>query len=113
MGLPVSQPFGDNQAYDFITDHNGLLKRVQVKGITYRYEQDDSYRFHAVRGNNVKTQYTKEDVDVIAAYVFECNAWYLIDIKDLRSTTVRLYPHRYNAKGFYEDAHERWNKLYE
>ena len=38
-GIPISLPYGDNQRYDLIIDHNNKLSKVQIK--TCLKDKDD------------------------------------------------------------------------
>lgn len=111
MNLTVSQPFADNSPYDFITDANGVLKRVQVKGVFTKQEDKDCYKFTAARNDG--SIYKAEEVDLIAAFVPDHNSWYIIPVSKLRAAGVRLYPHRDNPAGFYEEFTENWSALYD
>ncbi len=81
MGHVVSKPYGDSAAFDFIVGSSGKLKRVQVRS-TYtenargRYSVDAD---HSANGNN--RPLTKNDVDLLAAYIVPEDTWYFIPVE--------------------------------
>lgn len=119
-GFVVSKPFGDNAKYDYITEKNSILKRIQVKSTASM--QDNRYKITCGSGLGSKKIYNNKEIDVLAAYVFDCNCWYLIPIKNLNSITISLYPNSDDVEYFknnccrdyylrYEEYRNKWNIL--
>lgn len=88
-GIIVSKPYGDNQLYDFISEHNGKMKRVQVKSTT-RYESGAWTATVKKYGNNGKSmKYEPNDFDVLAVLV-SADTWYLIPLYEINRSSIRL-----------------------
>lgn len=80
-GFRVSKPWGERDPYDAITDWNGTLCRVQVKA-TERLSKDQGYMVHATSYvDNKIVGLTKEQIDVLAAYLAPENAWYIVPVE--------------------------------
>lgn len=110
-GYIVSKPFGDNTKYDFIVDSGKKLSRVQVKSVGVRDTaiRANRYRVLASHGKNNKQPYTKDQIDVLVAYVIPLNSWYIIPVEELKSISLSLFPHRPTTnKGMYEIFKGRW-----
>jgi len=91
-GYTVSQPFDDNQRYDFIIDDNGNLERIQVK--TARYD-DGCVIFDCANSvaNTVKTSkktYTPDEIDAFIVYSPDIDEFYRIDVEDANKSSMRL-----------------------
>jgi hypothetical protein len=116
-GIGVAKPYGDSFPYDFLTQHGKRLLRVQVKSC-FSGERDGTNGFNITvarsRGHG-KIQYEVGDIDFIAAYVAECDAWYLIPMKEVgQKKSIRLYPAETNHRkgsGLYEQYREAWHLL--
>lgn len=95
-GIFVSQPEGDYLPYDSITDTRLGLKRVQVKGTSYR--AGSGYKV-------VISSYSPNAFDFMALYVDvpDFRTWYVFPKKISGSaTTIKLFPHNPTSKGKYE-----------
>ena len=98
-GFLVSQPIYDN-GYDLITDHKGVLKRVQVKTTsgTDDHQRRSKLKFFALRGtgfnqNNPKKPYGKGIVDVFVFYNTKLNAIFVVPTEKLpRTMSVYFAP---------------------
>lgn len=119
-GITVSKPFGDNQKYDFITDNNGRLKRVQVKSVSTKTKTSTKrkkYRPLIAHGRNTKKLYTKNQVDLICIFIIPEDVFYLVPIEKVNVIRLTLYPNgNFNKKhhrgaGKYEEFKEAWNLL--
>ena len=106
MGLTVNIPIDDKNPYDFVTELNGTLNRVQVKSA--RKEKNGSYKVTTSRGYKKKVLYTKEDIDFFAINLEDWDGWMIIPVLaiDKITTTIRLTDKRY--VGVYMD---RWDLL--
>ncbi len=106
--LIIAKPFGQFQKFDFITEFNGILKRVQVKSIAHKKVErgirKNKYGCHVAYNKawNKKEKYTKKDVDVVACYILPLDLWYLIPIEDIDGFQVTLSPEIKNTKNKYE-----------
>ena len=111
MGFIISKPFGDNSKYDFIVDSHQCLYKVQVKSVGVRdtTSRANRYRVAAAHDSNCKHSYTKDQIDILVAYVIPCNAWYIIPVEALASVSLSLFPHREgNKSGYYEKYLSAW-----
>ncbi len=109
LGFTVSKPWGDSAPYDFIVEGGHRLLRVQVKSVTHA--RRGAYRFTACRGSSGKVPYSPREVDILAAYVFAEDAWYLIPIRAVgRRKMITLCPHRPSRRRF-EKYREAWHLL--
>jgi hypothetical protein len=113
LGFTVSKPWGDNSKYDFIVDNGSRLIRVQVRSVSTPYE--NAFRISTAFGNNTKTPYGPEDIDLLAAYVEPRNAWYLIPVEAFAPVaTIWLFPHRTSRRSHrFERFREAWGLLEE
>ena len=107
QGVIVSAPFGDSCEYDFVTDFNGNLSRVQIKSVWTKNTIKDRYATKVGKGKH-KDFY--DHVDVIAIYVDYKNTWYLIPTAEVEGKNICLYPHR-KSDGMYERFRESWEVL--
>lgn len=105
-GGKISKPFSHNYRYDFVTDFNGTLKRVQVKSSNADHSKWKKNRYGAHKVNSI---YSKKDVDVLA--VFALGTWYLIPVEEITGKGVWVYPYSNDSKGKYEQYKRTWNIL--
>lgn len=85
-GISCSKPFSGRSAYDFITEINGVLYKVQVK--TTRHGK---VHFSRGTGSSVKkkTPYTDKDVDFFACLNAVNGVWTIVPYsKTLKSIRV-------------------------
>ncbi|MCU1300069.1 MAG: endonuclease [Candidatus Sulfotelmatobacter sp.] len=108
-GLIVAKPYGDSRRYDFITDAGKRLRRVQVKSSTCRAGR--GYRINASARRHSRATYTAADIDFLIGYVIPRNAWYVVPVAELRSTTFLVYPDGCKRGGLYEQFREAWHFL--
>lgn len=105
-GYGVSQPFDDNQRYDFIVDADGDLYRVQVK--TARSgSSNETIRFDC--SNSVANtsevshkEYTSEQIDSFIVYSPDLDKFYWVNVEETPSRDMTLRykdPKGGNAKG--------------
>lgn len=90
LGLVISKPYGDNQKYDFITDHNGVLNRVQVKSVGVK-NKNRCYVGHMQHGHDSKLKYETGDYDIAAILIIPEEVWYIIPSDKISSTKIRLF----------------------
>jgi len=108
LGCHVSKPYGDSAPYDFLVDMRGTLKRVQVKSVAFK----DGKNFHITAGHGLKKRaYHTGELDLIAAYIIPCDAWYIIPLAALGGVrAVWFAPHRPSRRKF-ECFREAWHLL--
>lgn len=89
-GIPVCQPYGDNERYDIVIELPVGFKKVQIKTariyrevVVFKTSSSESHR-----GNGCKSY--KGEIDFFATYCPELNQCYLIPIEEATSTEMRL-----------------------
>lgn len=107
-GLTVLKPHGDSARYDVVVDNGARLLRVQVKSTSHlangAYRCCYTTRYRA---------YSANDFDILAAYVFPYDAWYIIPSSAVPPGRVKvdLYPHRPRGRRLYDSYREAWRLL--
>lgn len=105
LGYIVSKPLTQISKYDFVLDVNGRLFKIQVKSTSSKFPANGkSYAYNAVTcsGRSVKRFYSNKQVDYVAIHVVPLDTWYLIPIDEIKTKTIKLYPHRENCDMKYE-----------
>jgi len=105
LGLAVSRPLGDNQAFDFHVESRLGTFRVQVKSAWKLWSGRYTVRF------NKGTDSTRSGYDVLVAYVAPLDVWYVVPASAVNKRWLMLYPHRPNSKAKYEKYLEGWRTL--
>lgn len=110
LGGRISKPYGDSSKYDFITDFNGVLNRVQVKSA---YNHKNRYAINCFYGGKKKHKnYDSNDIDLIAAYVSDLGVWYIIPVEALKNrSSLALFTKVENSKSKTEIYRQNWNLL--
>ena len=103
--LMVSKPWGDSAPYDLMVEHQGHIRRVQVKSTSYKH--DGAYKCH-VTANGVS--YPHNHLDFIAAYVIPTDTWYIIPIKAV-GTQIHLRLNPQSKRSKYDRYKEAWRLL--
>lgn len=95
-GYTVSVPEGDDDPYDCIIEKDGFLRTVQVKATRKRDTRGykDEYVCGTCRGRGCNVMYDTKRVDLFAIHVVPVDAWYLIPAEKIKSTGIRVYPHK-------------------
>ena len=107
MGFGVAKPWGERGRYDFIVDTQERLWRVQVKS-AHRASAEGGYTIHA-HGNDGRRPYTKDEIDVLVAYVVPENAWYVVPIEAFQGfSSMKLFPSSKRRRSRYERYREAW-----
>ncbi len=107
LGLHLSKPWGEVMPYDFVVECRGRFVRVQVKSTMF---EDRGGYSCTVRGSD--GPYEGDPFDVLAAYVFQEDAWYIIPaVLVVGQGSIALYPEMEDAK--YEPYREAWHLLKE
>ena len=109
LRLLVAKPWGDSSRYDFIVDSGRALLRVQVKSTG---SLCDGYRYAvAAHGSDPSVPYSKDDIDILVAYVPPEAAWYIVPVEVFTPRThFWLYP-RGEHNGQFECYREAWSLL--
>lgn len=108
-GFSVSQPVVDSLKYDFIVEGKNLYK-VQVKTTSQPIKgKNNAYKFFTSHGSKGKRAYFINDVDIIVLYILPLEIFYIVPIKEINSTTCRVYPLKENHK--YNKYKEAWHYL--
>jgi len=128
LGLKVARPHGDSARFDVIVEGGGKLHRVQVKSTTQKRRDDyqcrcswssttpglktarDSNAARPVRRPQAQ-QYSKEDIDFVAAYVVPEDAWFIIPTSDLPTKVMYLPPRKRAERSRYGSFLEAWPLL--
>jgi hypothetical protein len=108
----VSKPWGDSDRYDAVTDWKGILKRVQVRA-TESLVSGVSYAVHASVYDGKKiVGLTKKDIDVLAAYIFPKNIWYIVPVERfMPRKNLWFYPDGSVKGAMFEEFREAWEWL--
>lgn len=91
-GFSISQPFDDNQRYDFIADDGSNLYRIQAK--TARLK-DDKIKFDCANSvaNTIemtKKTYTDKQIDAFVVYSPNLDNLYWVPVNDAPKTCMTL-----------------------
>lgn len=108
LGFQVAKPYGDSERFDFIVSWDRLLWRVQVKST--RTAQHGVYEVSAHGCWGGRDIYTKDEIDLIVAYVVPEDAWYVIPIEATRGRKRLCLHPNVPRKPFYkyENYREAW-----
>lgn len=103
MGFPVARIWGDSDSFDVLVGMGRTFWRVQVKcAACYTKGQ-----YLAKAGSN-KRNYTKDDIDFLAAHVAPLDIWYIVPIEAFEGKSmVHLCPDG-RGKAKYEKYREAW-----
>jgi hypothetical protein len=82
LGFGVAKPYGDSERFDFILSRDGRLWRVQVKST--RTAKRGVYEISAHGCWGAHDIYTKDEIDLIVAYVVPLDVCYIIPIEATR-----------------------------
>lgn len=123
-GAVVSQPLGDNSAYDLIVDVNGNLHRIQCKrgGLEVKQGDDGTVEKWSVSAQKpgTKTAYTLKEVDFIVSLCGE--RWYIWKITEHKNKdkdgklmgfpkSIKTYPGANPNKYEMEWGRDNWFSL--
>jgi len=108
----VSKPWGDSDRYDAITDWKSFLSRVQVR-TTESLVNGVSYAVHASVHDGTKiVGLTKKDCDVLAAYIFPRDIWYIVPVEKFSPRkNLWFYPDGTIKGAMFEEYREAWHWL--
>jgi len=107
MGFGVAKPWGERGRYDFIVDTKERLWRVQVKS-AHHASAEGGYTIHA-HGNDGSRPYTKDEIDLLVAYVVPEDVWYVIPVEAFQEfTSMKLFPSSKRRRSRHERYREAW-----
>jgi hypothetical protein len=96
-GFATAKPYGDSRRYDFILDVGRRLWRVQVKSSSAK--QYGSYMVNLQRNANGETVfYAASEIDFVVAYVFPCEAWFVIPVEAIAGRKTAKFCLHGNAR---------------
>ena len=109
MGFLVSKPWGDSDRYDFIVDGGGKMWRVQVRSTEHPFGPR-GYAVHAsVMVGRECVGLTKEDIDVIVAYLVPLDLWYVVPVEAfVPRKNLWFYPMGSKKGAMFEKFREAW-----
>lgn len=81
-GYVVLIPWGGIERYDFAVDINGLIKKVQVKTARLREGVVRFPGYSVDLKSQKRRKYTKEEIDLFAAYCPDNEKVYLLDVNE-------------------------------
>ena len=102
-GLAVSVPDGDHLPYDLVVEGERGLRRVQVKGTTYKEPKGGAYKLIVGHGPS-KLGYDAGSFDFLGAYVDapDVRCWYVIPPATFGAVRgLKFYPHVPASRGKY------------
>jgi len=109
-GFGVSKPWGDSDRYDAVTDWDGTLSRVQVRA-TEHPVKERGYMVHAsVEAGEASVGLTDNDIDVLAAYIFPEDIWYIVPVEHF-VPLKNLWFSPGSKKAKFEKFREAWDWL--
>jgi hypothetical protein len=110
-GFATAKPYGDSRRYDFIVDTGRRLWRVQVKSSSAL--QYGSYMVNLQRNTNGEVVfYEAWEIDFVVAYVFPCEAWFVIPIEAIYGRkTAKLCLHGNARSGTLGKYWEAWGLM--
>jgi len=108
LGFGVAKPYGDSDRFDFIVSWDRRLWRVQVKSTRTAHRRVYEIGAHGCWGGH--DIYTKDEIDLIAAYVVPEDTWYVIPIEATRGRKrLCLHPNVPRRACYkYEKYREAW-----
>ncbi|MBZ5648705.1 MAG: hypothetical protein LAN37_15960 [Acidobacteriia bacterium] len=105
LGLQISKPLGENQAFDFHVQSRLGTFRVQVKSAW------KVARHHYLVCLTPSTLNKSSGYDVLVVYIAPLDAWYVIPAAAVEKRWLMLYPHIAKSNARYERYLEGWRTL--
>jgi hypothetical protein len=103
LDFRIAKPWGDSDSYDVLVGMGRGFWRVQVKRAPYLRQGQYVAQAGGHSGN-----YTKEDIDFIAAHVIQQNLWYIVPIEAFEGRTMLHFHPKPQSKSKYEKYREAW-----
>jgi hypothetical protein len=109
LGFGVAKPYGESERFDFIVRSGRHLWRVQVKSTRSARHRGYGISAQGCRRRTLDV-YTKNEIDLLVAYVIPDDAWYVIPIEVTNGCqSLRLYPNgSKRGRCKYEKYREAW-----
>lgn len=99
----LAKPWGESDSYDVIVAIGRGFWRVQVKCATSYFRGQ-----YVVKAGGDSHNYTKDDIDFLAAHIVPENIWYIVPIEAFKGKTMLHFcPHK-TGKAKYERYREAW-----
>jgi PD-(D/E)XK endonuclease len=110
-GFATAKPYGDSRRYDFILDTGSRLWRVQVKSSSA--QQYGSYMVNLQRNANGEVVfYDASEIDFVVAFVFPCEAWFVIPVEAIYGRkTAKMCLHGNPRSGKLGKYWEAWGLM--
>jgi PD-(D/E)XK nuclease superfamily protein len=110
-GFATAKPYGDSRRYDFIVDTGSRLWRVQVKSSSAL--QYGSYMVNLQRNANGEVVfYDASEIDFVVAFVFPCEAWFVIPVEAIYGRkTAKMCLHGNPRSGKLGKYWEAWGLM--
>jgi hypothetical protein len=110
-GFATAKPYGDSRRYDFVVDTGRKLWKTQVKSSSAL--QYGSYQVNLQRNANGEVVcYEPWEVDFVVAYVFPCEAWFVIPVESIYGRkTAKLCLHGDPRSGTLGKYWEAWGLM--
>jgi hypothetical protein len=103
LDFRVAKPWGESDPYDVLIGCVQAFWRVQVKcASACRLGQ------YVVRGGGENYNYTKDDIDFLAAHIVPENIWYIVPLEAFLGCSMLHFSPRGTGKAKYEKYREAW-----
>lgn len=112
-GIIPCNPVGDSQPYDFITEANGVLNRVQIKTRVSAGGRDSSRGVFSVQtsnGGQRETKYSNLTIDFLVVLLAEFDVFYVIPVDNITTKSISINHFSPDQNRFLE-FQERWDLL--
>lgn len=90
-GFAISKPFGGSSRYDYILDNGTRLFRVQVKSCLSRRKSRAKIAYQVTTRTSSDKPYTEKDIDVLVAYSFEADCWWIIPVSEINGRVSMVF----------------------
>lgn len=102
-GLEVMVPFGV-MPYDCVIFNSKKFFKIQIKATNKLCPIKNRYKVN-VAANTY--DYNSKLIDFIVGYIVSLNCFYIIPVSEIKTKTIRLYPHKQNHRlNKYKEAWE-------
>ena len=111
LGFNVLRPHGDSMPFDVVLECNGRFIRIQVKSVSRRRPKLAGYLVNVAHSGRTHAQYSRREVDFIAALIIPENIWYIIPVEKVGSKTRLWIGTKALVWAAFEDYREAWHLL--
>jgi hypothetical protein len=99
----IAKPWGDSDSYDVLVGMGQGFWRVQVKRAPYLRQGQ-----YVAQAGGYSSNYTKDDIDFIAAHVIQENLWYIVPVEAFEGRTGLHFNPTSSRENKYEKYREAW-----